>query len=232
MKETPDVSKEIQLVAQLNDVVQKQCSTYIEKFINQNPTTITALVKLAECDSHINTPLHIAARIYSADNPLLLLLRNIPAQHKNKVVNQPDLTGKSSLFIAAMNGFIDNVITLLEHGADILYQDAAGNTALHWAAMAKNRDIDAEMTIPILISAGAPIDLQNKAGKTPLCLAALQGKKKTVLKLLSLGADASMIDANSIDKIHAKKSEPGYYATYPSEIIQILDKAIKKKRRQ
>lgn len=56
---------------------------------------------------------------------------------------------------------------MLDHGADVDSQDRVGNSALHFAVLAKDRE-----RVEILLDKGkADITVRNRAGSTPLHLA-------------------------------------------------------------
>ena len=76
-------------------------------------------------------------------------------------------TGISPLFLAARGGNIDLVRVLLRHGANVNSVGAAQQIApLHWAAHKEHSDI-----AMLLIEFGANVQLKDKEGRTPLCLA-------------------------------------------------------------
>jgi ankyrin repeat protein len=87
---------------------------------------------------------------------------------------------------AAMRGDHDQVLDLLEHGADANAAQGDGMTALHWAVT--NQDVD---TARSLIYAGANVHATTRLnGVTPLWLAAQSGEAVMVYMLLDNKADA------------------------------------------
>ena len=87
---------------------------------------------------------------------------------------------------AAMRGDHDQVLELLEHGADANAAQGDGMTALHWAVT--NEDVD---TARSLVYAGANVHATTRLnGVTPLWLAAQCGEAVMVYMLLDNKADA------------------------------------------
>ncbi len=74
----------------------------------------------------------------------------------------------------------------LQQKADVNAQQIDGTTALHWAVQANDLQL-ADM----LLRAGAKPAAANKAGATPLLLAAQNGNAAMIERLLAAGADAN-----------------------------------------
>jgi ankyrin repeat domain-containing protein 17 len=91
---------------------------------------------------------------------------------------------KSDVADAAMRGDKSAVRTLLQQKADVNVQQIDGTTALHWAVEAN----DVELA-DLLLRNGAKASAANKAGATPLLLAAENGNAAMIERLLSAGAD-------------------------------------------
>ena len=86
---------------------------------------------------------------------------------------------------AAMRGDHDQVLDLLEHGADVNAAQGDGMTALHWAVT--NEDVD---TARSLIYAGANVHATTRLNAvTPLWLAAQSGEAAMMYMLLDNKAD-------------------------------------------
>ena len=83
-----------------------------------------------------------------------------------------------------MNGNKAAVRTLLQKKADVNAPQIDGTTALHWAVQADDLE-----TADLLIRAGANVSAANRAGATPLLLAAVNGNAAMIEKLIKAGAD-------------------------------------------
>ena len=91
------------------------------------------------------------------------------------------------LSLAAMEGDIATVRTLLNQGGDVNAPQGDGTTALHWAA-SRN---DLEMT-ELFLAAGADVNAQTRLGEmTPLFMAARSGNAAIIEALFEAGADAT-----------------------------------------
>ena len=78
--------------------------------------------------------------------------------------------GTTPLILAARLAIEGMVEQLIEAEADLNFADAAGKTALHWAASVNNVE-----AVNILLQNGANRDAQDDKDETPLYLAAREG---------------------------------------------------------
>jgi len=92
--------------------------------------------------------------------------------------------GVSEVADAVMNGNKDAVQSLLQHKANVNTPQIDGTTALHWAVRADDLG-----TAELLIRAGANVSAANRAGATPMLLAAINGNAAMIEKLIAAGAD-------------------------------------------
>ncbi len=88
---------------------------------------------------------------------------------------------------AAMRRNGEAVRSLLQRKADVNAPQIDGTTALHWAVRLDDLD-----TADLLIRAGANVSAANRAGATPMQLAALNGNAVMVEKLIKAGADTNV----------------------------------------
>jgi ankyrin len=88
---------------------------------------------------------------------------------------------------AAMKRNGEAVRSLLQRKADVNAPQIDGTTALHWAVR-----LDDLETAELLIRAGANVSAANRAGATPMQLAALNGNAAMVEKLITAGADPNV----------------------------------------
>jgi ankyrin repeat protein len=93
----------------------------------------------------------------------------------------------SELADAAMKRNSGAVRSLLQRKADVNAPQIDGTTALHWAV----RFDDLE-TADMLIAAGASVSAANRAGATPMQLAALNGNAAMVARLIKAGVDPNV----------------------------------------
>jgi ankyrin repeat protein len=87
---------------------------------------------------------------------------------------------------AAMKRNGEAVRSLLQRKAAVNAPQVDGTTALHWAVRLDDLDI-----AELLIRAGANVSAANRAGATPMQLAALNGNAAMVEKLIKAGADSN-----------------------------------------
>src|SRR6185295_18643729 len=76
---------------------------------------------------------------------------------------------------------------LLQRKADVNVPQIDGTTALHWAVR-----LDDLETVELLVRAGANVSAANRAGATPMQLAALNGNAAIVETLVKAGADPNV----------------------------------------
>ena len=108
--------------------------------------------------------------------------------------------GATPLMHAAAFGSLDTMRLLLDKGADVNARNAAGATALMWAAT----DI---AKIRVLLDRGADVKAASSLGHTPLELAAMSdGSAEIVRLLLARGADAKAVDKAGITTLTAATS--------------------------
>ena len=96
--------------------------------------------------------------------------------------NMADNQGATALHRSAQEGHTEIVELLLASGADVDQLDVQGTTALHWALSTKDIDPDPEMVL-LMLEAGAALDIEDKAGISPLEMAEIRGHEE-IVKLL------------------------------------------------
>jgi len=96
--------------------------------------------------------------------------------------------GPTAISMAASEGKLNCLKLLLEYGADI---NGAGNSVppLHIAAEESRLEV-----IDYLISQNVTIDKRDAGGRTALMYAASEGNRRSVVKLISAGANISISD--------------------------------------
>ncbi|XP_033631859.1 ankyrin repeat domain-containing protein 50-like [Asterias rubens] len=101
-------------------------------------------------------------------------------------VDTIDNEGRTVLSIAAAEGNAEVVRMLLERGLDEMHKDHHGWTPLHMAAFGGHREV-----CRVFLSQTSPVsvDIMDRDGRTPLTLAAQEGKLDTVKELLNYNAN-------------------------------------------
>ena len=97
----------------------------------------------------------------------------------------------AQLLVAAQNGNIKEVRSLISQATDVNIRDEYGWTPLLWAAMNGHTDI-----VRVLLVSGANPNTRNKYGWTPLMWAAGQGYGEIVRSLIDSGARLNAQDHN------------------------------------
>ncbi len=129
----------------------------------------------------INTP-------QTTENPNVQAIAPSNTSNKSKSSN-PELNTK--LLIAARNGNLKEVRSLISQATDVNVRDQYGWTPLLWASMNGHTDI-----VRVLLVSGANPNTRNKYEWTPLMWAAGQGYTEIVRSLLSFGARINAQDRN------------------------------------
>ena len=97
-------------------------------------------------------------------------------------VNQAGNFGERPLDVAAVRGDIDEILALLEGGADINAPGELGNTPLHEAVSQQKLDV-----VKLLLSRGASLNISSEFG-TPLEMAMRTGDEQ-IVSLLKAAAN-------------------------------------------
>ncbi|KAH7258026.1 ankyrin repeat-containing domain protein, partial [Fusarium tricinctum] len=132
------------------------------------------------------TPLFVAAAIDRG----LALVRPL-MEHQGIDVDARDVDGRTALMTAIRMGMEGTMrMLVLELGADVNARDNQGQTPLHNAMKlsANHAAVSAEVLLGEL---GADVHARSRRGDTPLHIAARQGHREVMLKLIQeFGADA------------------------------------------
>ena len=92
---------------------------------------------------------------------------------------------------AALQGNVEMLRLVIEHGADVEAVDADGNTALHYAGGSNDTEF-----VDVLVEAGANLEARDSIGCTPLHAAASELKHEGVVCLLKHGAKINAQDSS------------------------------------
>jgi uncharacterized protein len=115
----------------------------------------------------------------------------INIQFKQVQQEKTKLDLNAQLLIAAQNGNIKEVRSLISQATDVNVRDEYGWTPLLWAAMNGHTDV-----VRVLLVSGANPNTRNKYGWTPLMWAAGQGYGEIVRSLIASGARLNAQDRN------------------------------------
>lgn len=170
-------------------------STVIKGELDETRKLLAAGANVNETDAEGRTPLHIAA--YRRERDIARVL--VKAGANPRAV---DSRGYDILTIAAVRDDLEFVRLALELGADPkAIVGTYGGTALHTAAHLGHASI-----VTALAKAGAPVNLANKAGWTPLIETIVLGEGKpqhldAVKALLAAGANPNIADRSGVSPL-------------------------------
>ncbi|MGW4947562.1 ankyrin repeat domain-containing protein [Actinoplanes sp. NPDC004185] len=104
-----------------------------------------------------------------------------------------DRQGRSELHYVALDGTAEDAVRLILAGEDVGLQDKDGCTPLHMAAQQKNTAV-----AEVLLAHGAPVDVVNKFGNSPLWTAVFgsKGEGEVIRLLRAAGADPHQCNAS------------------------------------
>lgn len=111
--------------------------------------------------------------------------------------SEGDQLGETPLHIAAVRGYGEIALLLIEKGADVNARDVRGLTPVHAAAWQGHRQM-----VALLAAKGADIHARDQDGLTPLHTAALAGRKETVDLLIARGAEINAKSKNDLTPLH------------------------------
>jgi hypothetical protein len=136
------------------------------------------------------TALHIAAKIGSLESTNFYLTpsKDIPAETIAKLVDAPDASGRTAVFLAAQSGFADILLSLHQAKANMDIPDAEGTAPLFMACQANHVKAAA-----ILLKLNVNPNKQTAQGATALHIAAERGHVDIVKLLLGNKANPFMI---------------------------------------
>jgi len=142
-------------------------------------------VNVNQTDVIGQTPLIIVSKLVEKDEfqkNTNGVLSKLLLSHEKILVNEFDQAGTTALMYAAILGNLDLIIRLVDAGADINYKQFTGNTPLHFAVGANNKEM-----VLFLLEHGAKMK-KNGNGKTPFDLATPQIKDVLLPEMGSLAA--------------------------------------------
>jgi len=112
--------------------------------------------------------------------------------------NEGDQLGETPLHIAAVRGYGEVALLLIQKGADVNARDVRGLTPVHAAAWQGHREM-----VALLAAKGADIHARDQDGVTPLHAAARAGRQQTVALLIDKGAEVNAKNKINLTPLHA-----------------------------
>ncbi|KAJ8668005.1 hypothetical protein QAD02_009668 [Eretmocerus hayati] len=113
-----------------------------------------------------------------------------------------DDDGRTPLVDAVILGETKFIQQLIRSGADASIIDTRGLSILHHAVRSPLFVNDCVDVIPLLLEAGASLEIHDYKGRTPLTLAASYGCTRMVEGLIEAGADVNAIDLEDRTVLH------------------------------
>jgi hypothetical protein len=189
----------------LLSAVEQKISCSAMNGVDASFLQIATLIELVESSfqSHSVSEVETKAALLSADHQMEFLNfrdhMGDPVRDKSEL-NQKDHLGRSLLYLASRYGKEKAFRELVNAGADLSSKTKNGNSVFHGAAYSNNSEI-----LNFLV--GFPkikylLDKKNKEGKTPLQIAALNGKAGAFKRLLKAGAKLKSKDDNRNSVLH------------------------------
>ena len=109
---------------------------------------------------------------------------------KGAKIDVEDKCSRTPLMLAAENGHNDVLMLLINHGADVSKKGGKLNrTALHYASERGDLKV-----VELLLDESANIDVEDRSSRTPLMLAAENGRNDISMHLINRGADVRKKD--------------------------------------
>jgi ankyrin repeat protein len=106
-----------------------------------------------------------------------------------------------AIMMAAMQGNVEHLGTLLDSGGDPDGKDAIGVTPLHWAAFCGHAGICTR-----LLQASANVAARDQEGRTPLHVASYESHAEVIQALIAAGADLLAPDKMGWTPLHCAVS--------------------------
>jgi ankyrin repeat protein len=140
-------------------------------------------------DETSRTPLHYAVMGGRMDVVELLINRGADVNVNDKYDITPMTLLIEILSTGTQNKYVEILKFLIANGANVREESHFGMTALHWAAIAAQKDI-----AELLIAKGADINAKDMDGQTPLHIASSEGNLDIARLLIEKGANLNTQD--------------------------------------
>ncbi|KAJ3459672.1 hypothetical protein MRS44_015745 [Fusarium solani] len=125
-----------------------------------------------------------------------------------------DGTQRTALHIAAEDGFIDVVETLLSHGAAVDRGDEDDWSALHFAASTGELEV-----VNVLIQSKADLNKKSNEGNSPISLAAENGHLAVVEALVEAGA--------TVDEVSSQDGSTALFHATSERELEVMEALLK-----
>ena len=162
----------------------------------------------------------------SNQEKLIMKLNDFDFYYGSEIIKVKNLNvlkdGYAPLHRVVLDGNLDEVVGIINIGADVNLQDSYGRTPLWWAAERDNTEI-----VKILLDVGAKVDVKSQGGWTPLHVAANDGNISSVKLLLAALASVDIKDdegetpLDAARKMELKEKKRDYFL-----VIDALSKTI------
>lgn len=144
--------------------------------------------------------LHFLPTIPNAYSDFLMNVKNYLMMFLLASSPQIHAEDGKDLFLAAMNGNEERVITLLNQGVDVNSKNAGGRTALMAACFSGNMH-----SVKTLLAYGADSNIADNAGNTALMDALIFGDEDIINLLIKSGANVNAKDAQQLPLLERAK---------------------------
>jgi len=121
---------------------------------------------------------------------IVFLLTSLPAISQDAQDTSSAFEEQQLVLAAALEGQLEVVVSALEKGYKVNFQDPSGRTAIMYAAYNGHTEVVRE-----LLKAGAEVDIKDEGGSTALMFASSGPFLETVTLLLEKGADINAVDS-------------------------------------
>ena len=149
------------------------------------------------------TWLHIFSRWEGDEALLLRWIDRAGPEDLPHLLLSPDMHGATALHLAAMQGHENITRTLVDEGSHVDAVDDHDRTPLHLAAAGGHNDVVRLLgSKTVTGGADADLEMEDKAGRTPIAAAAHHGKGSTARVLQALGADVDGICISGQTALH------------------------------
>merc|ERR1719354_544747 len=176
--------------------IQRQQENVPTQNMNERFMSLACSGDVMEVEKILSNPLLIPDNnalliaLHKAANLGLLAVVSSIVRFRPVLVNQK-LEQKTVLMVAAYQGYVEILRTILSSGGDGSIPDQTGDLPIHYAAIGSK-----PATVLTLIDRGSPINSQNNEGRTPLHQAVIGRSMETLIALLKAGAAVNIQDKN------------------------------------